>query len=307
MIRNFLFHRVHPERDPLWDPMDLALFDKCIQYIAKKYEVVLFEDLAKDKSALSKKNKFATIMFDDGYKDNIEYALPILEKYKVKASFYVVTDCIDKNIPTWTHILEHSFQATKKNKLTLNFEILPDEFKKSEFTNEENKLKFAAQLKPFLKTIPHLKRAEILESIEKQFNDVEMPRLMMNWDDVRQLKELGHAIGSHSVTHSMLGTMEDEADIEKELQESGNRLKAELGSFPGTISYPIGSFDERVKKLSKKVGYSIGLAVKQDTFNPNTEDLFEVSRIELYNEAWWKTKLRISNKLEQIKKLIRYR
>lgn len=307
MIRNFLFHRVHPTRDPLWDPMDVELFDKCIAYISKKYTVVLFEDLVEDNKALSQKNKYATIMFDDGYKDNIEYALPILEKYNVKASFYVVTDCIDKNIPTWTHILEHSFQFTDKNKIELAYDFIPIELQQSSFPNKDERLEFASKLKPFLKTIPHQKRETVLKSIEEQFDDVETPELMMNWDDVRELKKLGHYIGSHSVTHSMLGTMENEAEIEVELQKSGNRIKEELGYFPDTISYPIGSFDERVKKLSQKVGYSIGLAVKQNVFNPKSEDLFEVSRIELYNEPWWKTKLRISNSLENIKKVIRYR
>jgi peptidoglycan/xylan/chitin deacetylase (PgdA/CDA1 family) len=307
MVRNFLFHRVHPKRDPLWDPMDVALFDKCIRYISKRYAVVLFEDLVKDKINMSQKNKFATIMFDDGYKDNIEYALPILEKYNVKASFYVVTDCIDKNIPTWTHILEHAFQATNKTKIELPFEVLPIELREKYFSNKDELLRFTGQLKPFLKTIPHQKREEILKHIEKQFDDVEAPKLMMNWDDVRKLKELGHYIGSHSVTHSMLGTMESENDIEQELKVSGNRIKEELGYFPKTISYPIGSYDERTKILSRKVGYEIGLAVKQDVFNPKKEDLFEVSRIELYNEPWWKTKLRISNRLENIKKIIRYR
>ena len=42
-------------------------------------------------------------MFDDGYKDNIEYAAPILRQFKCPASFYVVTDCIDRNVPTWTY------------------------------------------------------------------------------------------------------------------------------------------------------------------------------------------------------------
>ena len=37
------------------------------------------------------------------------------------------------------------------------------------------------------------------------------------------------------------------------------------------------------------------------------DDLFEVSRIELYNEPWWKTRLRITNTLENIKSLIRYK
>src|SRR5690554_3622374 len=232
MIRNFLFHRVNPTRDPLWDPMNVELFDKCIAYISKKYTIVLFEDLAENKKGIIQKNKYATIMFDDGYKDNVDFALPILEKYNVKASFYVVTDCIDKNIPTWTHILEHAFQVTKKTKIELPFEVLPTELREKEFLNKEELLKFAGQLKPFLKTIPHQKREEILKHIEKQFNDVETPRLMMNWDDVRKLKELGHYIGSHSVTHSMLGTMESESDIELELKDSGNRIKVELGYFP---------------------------------------------------------------------------
>ena len=87
MIRNFLFHIVNPKRDPLWEPMDVMLFEKWIKTISNKYEVLLFEDLAFDKVKLSKKNRYATIMFDDGYKDNIEYALPILDKYKVKATF----------------------------------------------------------------------------------------------------------------------------------------------------------------------------------------------------------------------------
>ena len=307
MIRNFLFHRVNPQRDPLWDPMDVRLFEKCIKYISTKYEVVLFEDLAFDKNAMSKKNRFATIMFDDGYKDNIEYALPILEKYKIKASFYVVTDCIDKNIPTWTHILEHSFQYTNKTKIELPYKFLPIEFRSCEFSSKEERLKFVSSLKPFLKTILHDKREIVLASVMEEFSDIELPKLMMNWDDVRKLKELGHYIGSHTQTHSMLGTMEKESDIERELQESGNKIKSQLGYFPLTISYPVGSFDEKTKTISQKIGYKIGLAVKQDIFNPIKEDLFEVSRIELYNEPWLKTKMRISNSLENIKKIIHYR
>ncbi len=307
MIRNFLFHRVSPQRDPLWDPMDVKLFEKTIKYISEKYEVLLFEDLAFDEKLKSKKNRFATIMFDDGYKDNIEFALPILEKYNVKASFYVVTESIEKNIPTWTHILEHSFQYTNNSKIQLPFEFLPKVYQEGYFENNEDRLKFVSGLKPYLKTITHKKREVVLSAVISAFEDVELPKLMMNWDDVRTLKSLGHYVGSHTVTHSMLGTMENEEEIEKELLESGNKIKAELGYFPLTISYPVGSYDERTKGLSQKVGYKIGLAVKQDIFNPKKEDLFEVSRIELYNEPWFKTKMRISNSLENIKKLIRYK
>ena len=307
MIRNFLFHRVNPKRDPLWDPMDVMLFEKCIKTISNKYEVLLFEDLAFDKVKLSKKNRYATIMFDDGYKDNIEYALPILEKYKVKASFYVVTDCIDKNIPTWTHILEHSFQHTESDNIKLPFDFLPKEYRRGIFLNKEDRLKFISGLKPFLKTLPNEKRKQVLDLVDKTFSDIEIPELMMDWKDIRKLKNNGHYVGSHTFSHCMLGTIEDENEIRTELEKSRNRIKEELGYYPLTISYPVGSYDIRTKKISQELGYKIGLAVKQDVFNPTTEDLFEVSRIELYNEPWIKTRMRISNTLEKIKKLIRYK
>lgn len=314
MIRNFLFHRVNPIRDKLWDPMSVELFDKCIGYISRKYEVMLFEELAfsnnyfsSNKISSKPQKKIATIMFDDGYKDNIEFAAPILKKHNVKASFYVVTECIDNNIPTWTHILEHLFQYTSIQNIDMNFEFLPQELKLSILYNYEERIKYVGKLKPFLKMLSHEKRGIVLNRIIKTYNDIELPKLMMSWEDLKILKDEGHYIGSHTVTHCMLGTMENENDIFSELIESGKRIEENLGYFPLTISYPVGSFNETTKELAKKADYKIGLAVKQNIHNPQKDDLFEVSRIELYNEPWWKTRLRISNTLENIKSIIRYK
>src|SRR5688572_24954850 len=110
VIRNFLFHRVNPTRDKLWDPMDVRLFERCIRFISQRYRVVLFEDLVMAGN-WNISEPLATIMFDDGYKDNLEYAAPILAKFGCKASFYVVTDCISQNLPTWTYQLDFAFAS----------------------------------------------------------------------------------------------------------------------------------------------------------------------------------------------------
>ncbi|MFM2048278.1 MAG: hypothetical protein RI955_826 [Bacteroidota bacterium] len=306
MISNFLFHRVSPERDLLWDPMDVALFDKCIQYISKKYKVVLLEDLV-NTDELYSKNKYATIMFDDGYKDNLIHAAPILKKYNCKASFYVVTDCIDKNIPTWTHILEHSFQFTNIKKIDLTFDFLPAELQVDNLNTKENRINYVVKLKPFLKKISHHHRTIVLDRIATTYTDIELPKLMMDWNDVKQLKAEGHYIGSHTVTHCSLATLESKEDLIFELLNSAKRIEEMLGYFPATISYPVGSYNELTKQISQEVGYTNGLAVKQNIYNPNKDDRFEISRIELYNESWFKTKLRISNTLENIKTMIGYK
>ena len=284
--------------------MDVALFDKCISYITRNYEVRLLEDLISSPELHAKKH-FATILFDDGYKDNLLYAAPILDKYKCKASFYVVTDCIEKNIVTWTHILEHIFQYTSISDIDLTFDFLSDELKVTRLTNEDIRMDYLRKLIPFLKTLSHEQRNIVIETVRTTFSDIDLPRIMMNWQDLLELRNAGHYIGSHTVSHCMLGTMTDENEIRNELLLSAQTIEKNLGYFPKTISYPVGSYNDTTIRISKEVGYSMGLAVKQKLYDPARESVFEIPRIELYNESWLKTKLRILNIIEPLKTLIR--
>jgi len=244
MIRNFLFHRVTPQKDLLWDPMRPELFEKVIRHITAKYSVVQFEDLMENISLYSKK-KAATIMFDDGYKDNIDFALPILQKYNVKASFYVVTDCITNNSPTWTHVLEYRFQNTQKKAIDLRFDFLPEELRVNSLESNTERLMYVSRLKPFLKKISSQNRKQVLDVVNYYYDDIKLPTLMMDWTDLRLLKEQGHYIGSHSQTHDMLGTINDADVVFNELIKSAEEIKKNLGHFPATISYPVGSYNDR--------------------------------------------------------------
>src|SRR5438477_9591829 len=120
IIKNFLFHRVSDDADRLWPPMSTSLFRSLIAYITRQYHVVNLEEYLLSNERIQTKKRLATILFDDGYKDNIEYAVPILGEYKCPASFYVVSDCIDKNIPTWTYITDYLFQHTRVQALELD-------------------------------------------------------------------------------------------------------------------------------------------------------------------------------------------
>ncbi len=286
--------------------MDIGLFEKCIKYIVNNYEVVQLEDLI-GADDYYKDKKIATLDFDDGYKDNIEYAAPILAKYNCKASFNVVTDCVEKNVLPWTQILNECFQFTNIPNLNIDFDFIPEGLKVKQLPTREDRLQYFKKISKYLMHTSHELRNIVMMRIVLTYQDVEFSKVMMNWDDIRQLKNAGHNIGSHTTSHCMLGTMTDEDEVRKELSRSGNAIKDNLGFFPKIISYPINSYNETTIRISKEVGYEAGLAVKQDVYEPGKDSIFEMPRIELYNESWLKTKLRISNRLEDIKSLIRYR
>ncbi len=294
IIRNYLFHRVSDEKDPMWPPMKPALFSAIIQYLTKNFQVVPLEHYLDDPGAYRTKKKLATVLFDDGYKDNIELAAPVLQKYKCPASFYVVTDCINRNIPTWTYMIDSVFRQTRKQKLTLMYEFVPEKFRLLPLRSGDSSGEMVKEIKPWLKKLTNPQRLAIMESILDQCNDVTIERnKMMNWNDIRQLNTAGFIIGSHSHTHPMLASLQDESEIADELAISAETIFRMTGKMPATISYPIGNFDERVTRLAKEKDYKYGMAVYQRFFRTRKNDMLTIPRVELHQEPWWKVKMRI--------------
>jgi peptidoglycan/xylan/chitin deacetylase (PgdA/CDA1 family) len=263
------------------------------------FDVHLVEDIY-PYTDITYKESIATISFDDGYKDNIEFAKPILDKFKIKASFYVVTDCISQNIPIWTFKLDETLKHYHSNIR------IPAKNGLEDFLIE-NKFVFPNQasiLKSNLKKLSFEKQQAFLSAFYKLNNSPISRVSMMNWDDLRLLKGEGHYIGSHTCTHPMLGAMSDVNDIYRELEKSRNDIEKELGVIPKTISYPIGSYNPSVSKIAKSLGYEVGLAVDNRVYDTRVHDNFSIPRIELYEENILKMLLRSTGITSFVKSII---
>ncbi len=286
--------------------MQPALFEKIIRFLAGNFKVVQLEDYLQDPSLYKKERNLATVCFDDGYRDNIEKAAPILLRYRCPASFYVVTDCIDRNIPTWTYITDHFFQQENNKRLLLEDDFVPGFIRKMEWNNSEEANEWGRKVKPWMKSLPNPQRVWVMQQIAEQNKGaVVPPKMMMSWSEVRELQSAGFYIGSHSHTHPMLASLANEEEIGQELKISKEKIEANLGHTPLTISYPIGSWDKRVTDASVKTGYKYGLAVEQRFYRPDTDPILTIPRVELYNESWWKARMRISGLYQTVKKLVR--
>ncbi len=289
-----LFHRVHPNRDIMWDPMDPKRFEFILKFVKKNYTILPLLEIL-DSNIKPKKKPLAAITFDDGYRDFIEYSMPIMDRLKIPSSIYVVTDCITNDRPTWTFEVDYLFFNTKKLQINWNTDtsILPVELRKSKFVNKQEMIRFCFQFKQFVKKIAEQKRLDLIRDLFNSFDDVVVPKgLMMNWKEVNEIITAGVEVGSHTVTHPPLATLTED-QMDRELQLSRNEFLKYTGVNSPVISYPVGSYNELVKSAAVKAGYSYGLAVKQKKFNLNTGDKFEIPRIELYNEPFWKSWLRL--------------
>lgn len=91
-----LYHRVDtPKNDPLLLSVSPDNFRKQLTYLKNKYKIIHLSELVeriKNKKSL---RNYLVITFDDGYLDNYQKALPILEELEVPATIFVVSGKIN--------------------------------------------------------------------------------------------------------------------------------------------------------------------------------------------------------------------
>ena len=87
-------------------------FKQIIDFISKNYKIVTLDYFLKN---INKSTDFLVcVTFDDGYKDNIKNALPILEKYNVPFTIYFSTGFFKKNVFIWWYELRR-YLKLKRN------------------------------------------------------------------------------------------------------------------------------------------------------------------------------------------------
>lgn len=302
-IKVFLFHRISPHQDPLWPPVRPEHFDEILNYLKRNFEIVPLEETVLGNYKPTKSKQLCAITFDDGYKDFLEYALPIINKYKVPASLYVITDCVNSNVPPWTYLFNHLLLNSKISSLEIDSIEIPDSLKNNSWKNEEEKIACIKRFSPVLKTISDEEKERIMSRVQTQIKDVETPKgLMLSWDEIKVIKSEGIEIGSHSGNHPALSRHLNLDTVRYELIRSGEEIKEAIGKFPIAISYPFGIYNNEVKKIAKEVGYKMGLTVLPKPYSCK-DDQFEIPRIELYSESFFRSRMRINGKLQAFKNI----
>jgi peptidoglycan/xylan/chitin deacetylase (PgdA/CDA1 family) len=71
----------------------------------------------------------------------------------------------------------------------------------------------------------------------------------LSWEQITELQQQGHVIGSHGISHRALNTLTDE-EIEKEYAQSRSVLEEQLGSPIDFFAYPYG-IDPMKPSISK--------------------------------------------------------
>lgn len=96
------FHRVHDSRDSTGLTITTTSFAQYCRFFSERFRVVPLHELVTRLEQQLPVGGYLAITFDDGYRDNYQYAAPLLRSLSLPATFFVVSDWIGSDVvPAW--------------------------------------------------------------------------------------------------------------------------------------------------------------------------------------------------------------
>ena len=211
------------------------------------------------------------VTFDDGYKNNLEVALPILKQFAIPATVFVAT-AFSQGQNMWNDRVLQLF--ADKSITTLDLSIA--DLGVCELGDWPERKQLANTLLKKLKYLPIEERLEKIARLYRANGGVEAPSLMMTPDEVKQLSDAGVLIGAHTVNHPILKIL-PVAQQKQEIQQSKSLLEQWTGKPVTSFAYPNGQvgvdLDEQTVEIVKEQGFDCAVVTDWGTSTHATSPL----------------------------------
>ncbi len=255
------FHRVNDDGDPFFSARSTAIFERQMAYVARAYRVLPLEDLVERARRGGLPRNALAITFDDGYRDNLTHAAPILAHHGLSATIFLATGFIGTAEVPWFDRVALAFKKTSAPMYAAPWG------KTLDLSTADGRLSALAQ------TFDHFTRLSddgmrrqmdrLLETLDAT-DQKGFKNLMLTWDDVHALRGLGFSIGAHTVNHPILSRVPPERAW-KEILGSRTMIEAACGAPPRAFAYPNGGaedFTETVKHLVREAGFTCAVTTR---------------------------------------------
>ncbi|WP_158226514.1 polysaccharide deacetylase family protein [Bradyrhizobium sp. UFLA03-84] len=255
------FHRVLRRGDARWETalapwtLEEAAFDQCLEFLKRHYSIVSLDDVRQAlKRARPLPARSLLLTFDDGFADNLDYALPLLRKHGATATIFITSDSIGSSERLWTEDLLWAVSRGRvsQRQLTCLHTILIGCVREPQDANLIwNIVRRGPNYDAGLVEL-------VLSTLDIDLQRVRSPRQMLRREEIATLVANGIWIGAHGKTHSAFPAS---SDVAVELSHPRAVLKEIITPYgQGTVdalSFPHGAYTLEIADQALSAGYEL--------------------------------------------------
>ena len=288
-----MFHHFHNHLHPAGQgSITSEKFESILNFYSKKHNILssdIFFEKFKNKKL---ENNDVCITFDDNLKCQYDIALPILEKYSLKAFWFIYTSPLQgifeklelfryfrsKFFKSFDEFFDLFFEYLKsKSEFDYVFKLLED-FDHNVYLNDfsfyskEDKIFRFTRDKILGEEVYFNIMDSIIAESGLELNDTLHKTLWMDKNDLKTLSDKGHIIGLHSHTHpTTIG--EKSFDFQYNNYKLNKMILEEvLDKDVFSMSHPCNSYNKHTLEILTKFQIQLGFRANMTTgFNSNLE------------------------------------
>jgi len=290
-----IYHRVLREPDPLFPgEADAARFDAQMRLVRRHFHVLTLGQALRRRDAGTLPARALAITFDDGYADNAEVALPILQRHGLPATFFVATGFLDGGRMFNDSVIE-CLRRTSLQQVDLHdlgLQAMPVS------TPAERRAAIDALL-PRVKYLGLAERERFLDRLHLMTGKPLLPAdLMMRSAQVVELHRAGMEIGGHTIHHPILRLL-PESDAATEISGGRERLQALTDAPVQVFAYPNGQpgqdYGDREVGIVRRLGFLGAVSTRRGTATA-ASDRYQLPRFTPWDIApeRWLARLAVS-------------
>ena len=267
-----IYHHILPDNINLLDEgaIDADAFNWQMRMVSKVFNVLTLDEALDLSRVNALPRRAVAITFDDGYRDNYTEAVPILNRYGLKATFFVVGNAV-KEGNIWNQRLAQAILAFDCNQVDLS-EIGLGVIS---LATEDDRIQANLQLNDRLKDLPPDLQKEKIDYILDKAKINKSGRAMLNEVEVANMVAEGMEIGCHTMSHPMLKVISLE-QAEQDIQACNCYLSKVSGQKLLFFAYPYGKLGQHftkehaalVEKLGFKAAFTSDWGTMSDRSNP---------------------------------------
>lgn len=278
------WHGVANEYDEIIESesVSTSVFEKQIKYLIKHFEIISIKEYYERYINHSFTNKEVVLTFDDGYRNNLTIAAPILKKYDLPFTVFVSTINVEN---------QERFYILDPRLIIIGGEL--NEFtlksidKTYKLSTKEQRVSCAYEIENLMKVSP----LELCLSIDKELREIignegyltlrkKYPNMEpMSWDDVRTLqRDFKCTIGSHCVDHCCCQNKQTKETLQYQLVESKRAIEEQTGIECSFFAYPNGDYTVKSDIIVRE-NYKMGFSTQHQPVYFNNENIASVGRV----------------------------
>jgi peptidoglycan/xylan/chitin deacetylase (PgdA/CDA1 family) len=274
------YHRVLEREDPLRrGEITQHAFAKHLRVLRRWFNVLPLSQAWRRTRERTLPARAVAITFDDGYADNAELALPILEREGLPATFFVATGFLDGG-RMWNDTIIECLRAARA----------PLDLRDLDARRAAVERVIGAW-----KRLPPTERQRRVDALVERAHVSPPQNLMMRSDQVGELARAGMEIGAHTVSHPILRSISDE-EAATEMRDSRATLEALTGAQVTTFAYPNGrlgdDYDPRHAEIAKRVGFELAVSTNGGSARAES-DAYQLPRFGPWAESNWRFAARL--------------